>query len=129
MNKFKYAHVAITVKNINETKRFYKAIGFKVVDERIAPEKKRHFLLLEGYNFQIEVFHFDNQRDRFAQNENYTRVGFLHFALPCVDLKTMKKNLLKQKLHLATDLRVTSLGVYNFTLIDPSGISIEFFQI
>jgi catechol 2,3-dioxygenase-like lactoylglutathione lyase family enzyme len=129
MRKFKDPHLSITVNNIEETKTFYINIGFTLVDEIISPEKKRHFMLFEGYNFQIEVFHFDNQESQLAKTEDYMTVGFLHFALPTNDLKALKEKFVKQGLQLASDLRVTSLGVYNFTLIDPSGITVEFYQV
>lgn len=126
MAKFIYPHVAITVSDIEETKMFYENIGFDLIQENISQEKQRHFLLFEGYNFQIEVFYFENQ-DTQKTHEDYMKIGLLHFALPTNHLQQLREKFIQKGISVG-EIRTTSLGVKNFNLIDPSGITIEFFN-
>ena len=128
MTKFTRPHIAITVNNIQETKSFYKRIGFKIKDEIYSKEKARHFLLLEGYNFEIECFRFDNQKSEKALPEDYKRVGFLHFALPTLNLKKVRDKLVKEGIKFSKDISVSSGGLKYLNIIDPSGVVIEFFE-
>lgn len=128
MSRFIHPHVAITANNLEATKTFYRAIGFSIVDEILSSEKKRQVILLEKDAFQIEVFHFDTQEKNQVSHEDYMKVGLLHIALPTEDLHSLREAFIQKGLS-ATPIRITSIGVENFTLTDPNGITIEFIQI
>lgn len=121
-------HIAITVADISATKVFYTTIGFTVKEDIYAEEKKRHFLLLEGYGLEIEVFHFDDQVTNQNYQANLQIVGLQHIALPVEQLEEKKAQLLEKGINLLKDINVSSLGVKNLTITDPSGIIIEFFE-
>jgi catechol 2,3-dioxygenase-like lactoylglutathione lyase family enzyme len=128
MLKFRKPHVAITIDNVEKTKEFYQKIGFKIKDEIYSKEKGRHFLLLEGYGFEIEIFHFDNQKPQKAPKENYQKVGFLHFALPVPNLEKLRDELTRKGIKLSNNITISSSGLKYLNIIDPSGITIEFFE-
>lgn len=126
---FYLPHVAITVTDIEVTKAFYTNIGFTIKEDIYSDEKKRHFLLLEGYGLEMEVFHFDDQAKGQVYKTDYKIVGPQHIALPVSNLEEKKEDLLQKGITLLEDIRVSSLGVKNLTITDPSGITIEFFEI
>lgn len=128
MTKFHKPHISINPNSVEETKDFYQRIGFKIKDEIYSKEKKRHFLLLEGYNFEIEIFHFDDQKPQKAPKEDYQKVGFLHFALPVTDLQKTRDDFVRKGIKLSKDIAISSTGLKYLNIIDPSGITIEFFE-
>ena len=121
-------HIAITVLDIEKIKKFYTEIGFSIKEELYSKEKKRHFLLLEGYGIEMEVFHFDEQYPNQVIISNLQQVGFQHIAFPADNLEEKKTEILGKGIMLLKDINVSSLGVKNFNLTDPSGFIIEFFE-
>lgn len=129
MANYHLPHIAITVSNINITKDFYSKLGFLVKEDFYSKEKKRHFLLLEGYGLEIEIFNFDRQISNQRFQANLQIVGFQHIALPVKNLEEKKKELLTRGIDLFKDINISSLKVKNLNIIDPSGIIIEFFEL
>lgn len=126
---FYLPHVAITVTDIEATKSFYSTIGFLIKENLYSEEKKRHFLLLEGYGLEMEVFYFDDQAKGQIYKTDYKTVGPQHIAFPVSDLEEKKEDLLQKGIILLEDMRVSSLGVKNLNITDPSGITVEFFEL
>src|SRR5258706_6228294 len=93
---FYLPHVAITVTDIEATKSFYSTIGFSIKEDLYSEEKKRHFLLLEGYGLEMEVFYFDDQVEDQTYKTNYKVVGPQHIALPVSNLDEKKEDLLQK---------------------------------
>ncbi len=120
-------HIAITVVDVEETKNFYKAIGFELRQERYSKEKRRTFLLLVGYGIEIEIFCFDVQVDATFDHQ-LDAVGFQHVALPVPDLQAQRDFLLSKSILLYKDLAVSSSGINFLNILDPSGLIIEFFE-
>lgn len=129
MGSYKYPHVAITVNNIIESKKFYEKIGFQVAENIYSQEKKRHFLLLQGFGLEIEVFLFDEQAPYQKYTTDIQTVGLQHIALPVSNIDEKKSELLQKEIALFKDITVSSLGVKNLNVVDPTGIIIEFFEI
>lgn len=90
-------HIAITVSDIQQTKEFYTKIGFVVKEDMYSDEKKRHFLLLEGYGLEMEVFNFDSQTPNQTYSTEYHIVGPQHIAFPVKIWEKRKSNCLRME--------------------------------
>jgi catechol 2,3-dioxygenase-like lactoylglutathione lyase family enzyme len=128
MNHFIHPHIAITVNNIEKTKIFYSNIGFKVVIENFSLEKSRYFMLLSGYDFQIEVFQFVDQIPNQKIENDLKMIGLQHIAFRVEDLSKMKDKLLENNIILDKDISISSLGIKFINILDPDGLIIEFFE-
>lgn len=129
MANFIYPHIAITVNDIKKTKEFYRAIGFRIKEDIYSQEKKRHFLLLEGYGFEMEVFYFDDQAKGQRSIEDLKKVNIHHFGVPIKNIEKIKKELIKKNIPLYKDIQTSSLGLKYLNIQDPSGFIFEFFEI
>ncbi|SRR5258706_6552599 len=129
MNAYLLPHIAITVEDIDATKDFYLKLGFILKEDIYSQEKKRHFLLMEGFGLEIEFFNFDEQEAKQSYLTNLQKVGLQHIALPVINPEDKKAELLSKGLTLLKDINVSSLGVKNLNIVDPSGIIIEFFEL
>lgn len=128
MKMYQLPHIAITINNIQDTKDFYTKLGFLVKEDTYSQEKKRHFLLLEGFGLEMEVFCFDEQLPDQYYEAHVQKVGLQHIAFPVANVEEKKIELLSKGLVLSRDVTVSSLGVKHINIIDPSGIVIEFFE-
>lgn len=129
MKSYQHPHIALTVDDIDATKNFYTSLGFAIAEDMYSEDKKRHFLLLQGFGLEIEVFHFDDQaRNQRLQAENLEEVGIKHIALPVENIQGFRDELMGKNIPLIKDTSISSLGVKNINVIDPSGLVIEFFE-
>jgi catechol 2,3-dioxygenase-like lactoylglutathione lyase family enzyme len=125
-----HPHIAITVDDIEKTKDFYRKIGFKVEKEMYSTEKSRRLLLLRGYGFEMEIFRFDDQPPDQKDVSNLQAIKMHHFALPVRNLEETKSKLLAEGVPLSKDIQTSSSGGVRFLNIeDPSGFTIEFFEL
>ncbi|HSX15237.1 MAG TPA: VOC family protein [Candidatus Saccharimonadales bacterium] len=130
MTGYVHPHVAVTVSDFEATKSFYASLGFKTLVENFSEEKQRHFMLLEGYGLEMEVFYFTNQPEgQTIAEDDLQRVGIKHVALPVDDVTQLRNSLVGKGIELLKDINVSSLGVSNFNVKDPSGLVLEFFQV
>lgn len=128
MANYQLSHLAITVSEIDKTKIFYQTIGFTVSKDIYSENTKRHFLLLQGYGMEIEVFYFEDQPVDQKIVSNMKLIGLQHMAFPVKNVQDKRVELMRNGVSLLKDINTSSLGVKNLNIVDPSGIIIEFFE-
>jgi catechol 2,3-dioxygenase-like lactoylglutathione lyase family enzyme len=124
----RYPHIAITVDDFEKTKEFYSKIGFTISGEKYTEKKNRYFCLLTGYNFHIEVFHFDTQDKDQRYDNDIEKVQVQHIAFPVDDLEERRDEVLERNINLKKDISLSSSGIKYINIIDPNGFILEFFE-
>jgi len=118
-------HVALTVKNLSESKDFYeKFFGFKQKKFFEKPDEKAKAVFLECGNTQIELWEFIDPLP--YQKENLNRIGIRHLAFEVENLDDFVKKLPEDLVQKPAKIGASG-GKYCF-LKDPSGIDIELYE-
>lgn len=123
---FKLHHIDIWVNNVNDSLRFYQALGFKKVNEFDNIEKNKKIILLELDNILLEIKHHyeDNcEHNQVICGDNKV-LGLSVNNINDAKLFIENKKLTSEKIHIQTGI----LGQQYFLIHDPNGILIEFIQ-
>lgn len=123
---FKLHHIDIWVNNVNDSLRFYQALGFKKVNEFDNIEKNKKIILLELDNILLEIKH--HYEDNCEHNKVICGDNKI-FGLSVDNINDAKlfienKKLTSEKIDIQTGI----LGQKYFLIHDPNGILIEFIQ-
>ncbi len=124
--KFKPHHVAISVKDIAKSKRFYEIFGFKEVfsyhDENLS------LCHMKLGDFILEIFAFKNaiKKEDLPLWEELKIIGVKHLALQVEDINKALK-FLQEKGIISEDItiKIGKSGIKYFFIKDPDGIFVE----
>ena len=130
--EFKMHHVAISVKDIAESIRFYEILGFKVIQHWEDPEGTRQIAHLMLGSQLLEIFWYQHQvlapRSSRSLETDLPRIGVKHFALEVDCLEEARDFVLSRALAPDVQIRTGKTGVSYFFIADPSDILIEFVE-
>lgn len=124
----KIHHVAISVRNLENSANFYKDIfGFIEVKrfERKDLGGKAVFLKLEG--MQIELWQFDKQIENKDDLSNLNILGIKHIAFEVDNIEEKYKELKAKNIEISEPKLGASGARYSF-LKDPDGIPLELYE-
>jgi catechol 2,3-dioxygenase-like lactoylglutathione lyase family enzyme len=115
-------HIAIPVTNLDRSYAFYCThLGFKVVGRDEYPSKRQLFVAVRDGGFTIELFEPKGP----SAGESPRRPD--HLAFECADIVLRREYILKSGLS-TPDIETFGNGVRYFSLHDPDGVRVEFFQ-
>ena len=126
-NEFNSLIPELSVSNIENSKEFYKALGFQVVYERI--ENKFCFMQLENNQIMIE----ENNENWKVGELKYPYGNGINISMSVKDVEKMYNNLKEKKIKFFLNLEVHEYRVYNeiyqdkeFLIQDPDGYLLRF---
>ncbi len=124
-------HIAISVRNLEASKKFYETLGFKQVHEYAEKDGSMKIAHLKLGSFFLEVFAYTKNEETakpiLEYANNLEEVGVKHLALSTENIEEALKDL--QEKGLATDETQITYGetsVKYFFIQDPDGIWVEF---
>lgn len=125
-------HVAISVKNLEESLTFYEKLGFKKLYIGSKPELKKQLALLELGDFKLEIFCFedfiDEPESRKTIGNNIKEIGQKHFAIKVDSLEETIATLSELSVEISSQPDIGDAGYRFFFIRDPDGIWIEFVE-
>ena len=107
--------ISLAVKDINESREFYRKLGFTEVGGEIT----QNWLILRNGNLTLGLF-----QDMFEKNILTFNPGWDAEANDLdefVDVRELQRNLKEKGLTLITEVDETTTGPASFTLEDPDG--------
>jgi glyoxylase I family protein len=115
-------HLAIPVKNLEESKKFYQKLGFKLFNSWEKPKQKLEAYWMQdksGYKIEL-IYHPSNKNLNFPKT---TEVQ--HLGIAVSNLKEKIKKLQKERVKMIVPT-TKGITVKRFAFIkDPNGFSIE----
>ena len=125
--KFNSLIPELSVSNIEESKKFYLTLGFKIMYER----KEDKFCFLELEDNQIMIQELNNNWNTGAMEYPYGRG--INISMTIKDVEKMYKNLKKENIKFFLDLEVHEYRVNDeilydkeFLIQDPDGYLLRF---
>lgn len=108
--------VSLSVKDINASKQFYEALGFKVTGGDI---EQKWLILRSGKNTTIGLFEgmFDNNMLTFNPGWDNSANEVADFT----DVRNIQKTLLKKGISIDTTCDENTQGPAHIMLVDPDG--------
>jgi catechol 2,3-dioxygenase-like lactoylglutathione lyase family enzyme len=123
-------HTAISVRDLNKTLVFYKALGFKQVHRYDDPDKIGVKLKLGDYF--LEIFAYEESKTkpelRHKLGGNLNEPGLKHIALTTDDIDAALAELRAQGLANSKTKILTKDGARFFFIKDPYGMWVEFIK-
>jgi catechol 2,3-dioxygenase-like lactoylglutathione lyase family enzyme len=122
-------HVALTSKNIEQSKEFYsRYFGFKEVLSFERPDLLGKAVFLECDNAKLEIWEFENSKiilDKHPIN-NIQEQGIQHVAFEIKNIEEFVKILPKEIF--STEIQKGRSGAKFCFIKDPTGINIELYE-
>lgn len=132
-NIIKVLHTGISVKNMEESVRWYEMnLGFHIISDDYAfPLGARIvFMGRKDLDYEIELFQYDNPKpipdDRLTPNTDLQTIGTKHVAFQTDDMEALKKDFLANNVDIAHEVHMGSDSV--IFIRDCNGVLIEFIQ-
>lgn len=125
----KIHHVAITVKDLEKTKKFYgDFFGFKEY-QRFKSKSMPGIepVLIELGDFKIELWQFPEFKKNLDNLEDLKILGIRHLAFEVDDLDSMVHKFKQSKLHITEPIMGGSGHRFCFTR-DPNGVALELYE-
>jgi glyoxylase I family protein len=130
---FNVHHFCISVSNRMKSEKFYAGLGFKKIYQWDAEDKSLSIVQLKNQQgIMLELFCYAIPKDpppywesRITDNPV---IGLKHFALQSDSIEKAKKELIKQKIKIITDITQGRTGVKYLFIRDPDGIWIEIIE-
>jgi len=115
-------HLAVPVKNLEESKRFYEKLGFEVFNQWEKPKQKLKALWMQdksGYKIEL-IYHPTNKDFCFPRI-----IEVLHLGIAVTNLEEKIRELQKDKIEIVVPV-TKGVTVKKFAFVkDPNGFSIE----
>jgi glyoxylase I family protein len=128
MQKFKVGHVAITVSDIEKSKKFYEEnFGFTFIKQFEKPAVGAKFCYLELEGFQIELWEFASQKQSSENLQDLEVRGLRHLAFVVDDVEAVVSDLQSKGLNFS-DVKVGSSGKKFSLGSDLDGIGLEIIE-
>jgi catechol 2,3-dioxygenase-like lactoylglutathione lyase family enzyme len=131
-------HLALAVKNIEQTKNFYcQLLGFEVDWEKkeVTGDKfskivslqgaTADIVMLKGFGSRLELFHYHEPQGTSMQTKRQCDFGYTHFALSVSNIWEWYDTLSDQKAYFHCPPQNLRPGVWVTYLDDPEGNTIE----
>ncbi len=117
-------HVAIAVKDLEETIKFYDKIGFKPITRTETPE--RTIVFLEAGQARIELF--ATKKISITTELNEIDIGIKHIALMVDNIWKSYEEAKNRGIVFRSEPRLTSTGNIVTFFTDPNGVILQFLQ-
>ncbi|WP_457640421.1 VOC family protein [Persephonella sp.] len=127
---FSVHHISISVKDPEESKRFYETLGFKEIFRWSSEDGNLTIIHLKLSDIFLEIFSFKNSKEKpdFTENlwEDLKVRGIKHFALKVDDINKTREFFIKKGI-ISDKIEITEgkTGILYFFIKDPDGIFIE----
>ena len=120
-------HIAILCSNRERSLQFYEALGFRVYETHIRPERSDEVIFMkqacaESVGVILELFIAEDHPQRVTSPEAY---GLRHLALRVLDAEAMRQSLLISGYEPESIRIDTFNGKRLFFVKDPDGLPIE----
>ena len=125
-----FHHVALSVKNISDSARFYKLFGFKKSKYWQSPDKSLEIMLLNLGSVSLELFCCKKQKSAPKSMNSLEfdlqTIGTKHFALRVADLPLWRKRLKAAGVKIETDITQARASKFRYFFVrDPSNNFVE----
>ena len=115
-------HIAILASEKERTVRFYEALGFRVRDCHVRPERRDEIVFMEQSGVTLEIFISCGNPPRISDPEAY---GLRHLALRAGNARAVREGLLCAGWQ-PEEMRTDAFdGKAMFFVKDPDGLPIE----
>jgi catechol 2,3-dioxygenase-like lactoylglutathione lyase family enzyme len=112
-------HVAIPVADLERSLAWYRAVGFVLAGRDQYPSKRQAFVATRPGGFTIELFQPSHPPAVPGRPD--------HLAFECHDIAEYRRHLLRSGIA-APEIERFDNGVLTFTVEDPDGVRLDFFQ-
>ena len=129
---FSFHHVALSVRNIEESVAFYVLLGFDPVFDWQTEDTSLTIVHMKQGEALLELFYFSESvaapESAKMLETDLPRIGIKHFGVRVVDIDKARQRI--EALSLAENVNVTKgrAGIDYFFIRDPSGILVEVVQ-
>ena len=121
-------HIAITVNNLEESKRFYtQVLGFEVIKEFAREDMGAQAAFVQLNDFQIELWQFQDMKENLNPLDDIKIRGLRHIAFEVDNLENTISKLTDKGLRFSEPKLGASGHRYSFTT-DPNGVALEFYE-
>jgi len=121
----KVHHIAITAKDYEISANFYKKhFGFKEVRRFTKPGWDGSAIILELGDLQLEIFQFQNPKDKKDDLSDLRVIGLKHIGIQVDSVKEKYEELKKGGVDIDEPVKGTTCAWFCF-LRDPDGVPIE----
>ena len=120
-------HVAITVRDMDESVKFYtKLLGLPVARKMETPDV--NIVYLQAGEIKIELFELKKEKTIAAPPIETRTLGLKHIAFGVNDLQEVANRLKKAGIKFVRGPEQTKSGLFIAFFNDPNGVSIELIQ-
>ncbi len=126
---FSFHHVALSVSDIDKSKKFYYALGFKTVLDWISDNQDliiSHLIL--GSSF-LELFCYKefNKKNEKSLEHDLKEIGFKHFGLKVDSIEAARTQVISVGIAKEEDIQIKAgrTGITYFFLKDPDNNFVE----
>jgi len=123
-----FHHVALSVKNLEDSIVFYKEhFGFVEVKRFVRPDLGGHAVFLGLGPAHLELWQFDRQKRNQDDSSDLNTLGYKHIALQVPDLESIYTQLKAKGLEI-TEPKQGAVAKHCFVK-DPDGLPVELLEL